>query len=173
MWRRLLAARRLGGLAAALPRVAEPLVVSRAVCGRAVWRAAEAQDALSGEGWSCSAVARSLGSARSLCAAASSGVEPAEPPVPAAAPPEREATTAARGDADAESGPSTLDAKAVQVPTRTKRAPSVGVRNEKTASGQPKPDVRTVARLVELGWWDTAEAAEAAYKIEVEKSLLV
>ena len=34
--------------------------------------------------------------------------------------------------------------------------------NEKTASGRPKPDVRTVARLVELGWWATAEAAEAA-----------
>jgi hypothetical protein len=33
--------------------------------------------------------------------------------------------------------------------------------NEKTASGRPKPDVRTVARLVELGWSDTSEAAEA------------
>ena len=33
---------------------------------------------------------------------------------------------------------------------------------EKTASGRPKPDVRTVARLVELGWWATPEAAEAA-----------
>jgi hypothetical protein len=37
----------------------------------------------------------------------------------------------------------------------------VGVLNEKTASGRPKPDVRTVARLVQLGWCDTAEAAEA------------
>ena len=37
----------------------------------------------------------------------------------------------------------------------------MGVLNEKTASGRPKPDVRTVARLVELGWWDTAEEAEA------------
>jgi len=37
------------------------------------------------------------------------------------------------------------------------------VLNEKTASGRPKPDERTIARLVhELGWWATAEAAEAA-----------
>jgi hypothetical protein len=34
------------------------------------------------------------------------------------------------------------------------------VHGEKTASGRPKPDERTVARLVELGWWDTPEAAE-------------
>ena len=34
--------------------------------------------------------------------------------------------------------------------------------NEKTASGRPKPDERTVARLVELGWFATQEAAEAA-----------
>ena len=34
--------------------------------------------------------------------------------------------------------------------------------NEKTASGRPKPDERTVARLLELGWWATPEAAEAA-----------
>jgi hypothetical protein len=36
------------------------------------------------------------------------------------------------------------------------------VRGEQTASGRPKPDVSTVARLVELGWWATPEAAEAA-----------
>ena len=42
------------------------------------------------------------------------------------------------------------------------RAPKVGVCGEKTASGRPKPDERTVARLVELGWWATPEAAEAA-----------
>jgi hypothetical protein len=36
------------------------------------------------------------------------------------------------------------------------------VRGETTASGRPKPDERTVARLVVLGWWATAEAAEAA-----------
>jgi hypothetical protein len=35
------------------------------------------------------------------------------------------------------------------------------VSGEKTASGRPKPDVRTVARLVELGWWATPEVAEA------------
>jgi hypothetical protein len=35
------------------------------------------------------------------------------------------------------------------------------VHGEKTASGRPKPDERTVARLVELGWFGTAEAAEA------------
>ena len=33
--------------------------------------------------------------------------------------------------------------------------------NEKTASGRPKPDVHTVARLLELGWCATPEAAEA------------
>ena len=38
----------------------------------------------------------------------------------------------------------------------------MGVQGETTATGRPKPDVRTVARLVELGWWGTAEAAEAA-----------
>ena len=38
----------------------------------------------------------------------------------------------------------------------------VGVPGETTATGKPKPDVRTVARLVELGWWDTAEKAEVA-----------
>ena len=32
---------------------------------------------------------------------------------------------------------------------------------EKTASGRPKPDELTVARLVELGWWATPEEAEA------------
>jgi hypothetical protein len=35
------------------------------------------------------------------------------------------------------------------------------VRGEKTASGRPKPDERTVARLLELGWWATPEEAEA------------
>ena len=38
----------------------------------------------------------------------------------------------------------------------------MGVQGETTASGRPKPDVRTVARLVELGWWARAEKAEAA-----------
>jgi len=31
----------------------------------------------------------------------------------------------------------------------------------KTAGGRPKPDTRTVERLLELGWWDTAEEVEA------------
>ena len=161
MWRRLQAARRLGGLAASLPREAEPLGVSRAVCGLAGWRVAAAQDTLRSEGWSCGAATRALGAPRGFCAAAGSGNDSAEPPAPAATPPEREATTAARGDAVDEAKPATPAAAAARAPTRAKGAPKVGVRGEKTASGRPKPDVRTVARLVELGWCDTAEAAEA------------
>ena len=112
MLRRLQAARRLGGLAAALPRAAEPLETLHAACGPAALRAAAANAALWGEG--CAAATLPLGAARGFAAATGGG-----------------------------------------------RAPRVGVLNEKTASGRPKPDERTVARLVQLGWWATAEAAEA------------
>jgi hypothetical protein len=37
----------------------------------------------------------------------------------------------------------------------------VGKHGEKTADGKPKPDERTVADLVERGWFKTEEAAEA------------
>ena len=158
MLRRLQAAKRLGGLVAALPRAAEPLGALRAVCGAWQWPAAAVQEALRSEGCSRSAVTRPLVAPRGFCAAAGSGDEPAEPPVAAAAPPERE-SSAARGDADGDAA--SPDASAARAPTRAKRAPKVGVCGEKTASGRPKPDVRTVARLVQLGWCDTAEAAEA------------
>ena len=160
MLRRLQAARRLGGLAAALPRAAEPLDALRAVCEPAFWRTAAAHEVLRSECCGCNAVTRALGAARGFCAAAGSGDEPAEPPVPAAAPPERE-STAARGDTGGDAGQSPPDASATRAPTRAKIASHGGSRGEKTASGRPKPDVRTVARLVELGWCDTAEAAEA------------
>ena len=158
MLRRLQAAKRLSGLAAALPRAVEPLDALRAVCEPGLWRAAAAQDALCSEGCGRSAVTRPLGAARGFCAAADGGDKPTEPPVAAAAPPERE-SAGARGDADGDEASS--DASEARAPTRRKQAPRVGVLNEKTASGRPKPDVRTVARLVELGWYDTAEAAEA------------
>ena len=112
MLRRLRAARRLGGLAAALPRAAEPLEALRAACGPAALRTAAAHAAAWGEG--CGAAVLPLGVARGFAAAAGG------------------------------------------------KAQHSGVHGEKTASGRPKPDVRTVARLVELGWWVTPEAAEAA-----------
>ena len=159
MLRRLQAAKRLGGLVTALPHAAEPLDALRSVCGAWQWRAAAAQDALRNEGCGRSAVTRPLlGVPRSFCAATGSGDGPAEPPVAAAAPPERE-SAAARGDTDVDAASSA--ASEARAPTRRKLAPRVGTLNEKTASGRPKPDVRTVARLVQLGWWDTAEAAEA------------
>jgi hypothetical protein len=37
----------------------------------------------------------------------------------------------------------------------------VGERGEKTADGKPKPDERTVADLVERGWFESEEAAVA------------
>ena len=167
MLRRLHAAKRLGGLVAALPRAAEPLDALRAVCGAWQWRAAAAQEALRNEGCSRSAVTRALGVPRGFCAATGSGDGPAEPPVAAAAPPERE-SAAAQGDADGDAASSA--ASEARAPTRRKKAPCVGTLNEKTASGRPKPDVRTVARLVELGWWDTAEKAEAVLTRRKTKS---
>ena len=98
MLRRLHAARRLGGLAAALPRAAEPLDALRVLFGAWQWRAAAAKEALRSEGCSRSAVTRTLGTPRGFCVAAGSGDGPAKPPVAAAAPPERE-SAAARGDA--------------------------------------------------------------------------
>ncbi len=41
---------------------------------------------------------------------------------------------------------------------RRQRAPNVGELREKTADGKPKPDERTVADLVERGWFETEEA---------------
>ena len=161
MLRRLQAARRRRGLAAALPRAAEPLDALRAVHGASLGRAAAAHEALRSEGCGRSAVTRALRAARGFCAASGGGEEPAEPHVPAAAPPERE-SAAARGDANGDAGPARPDASAARAPTRAKRAQNTGAYGEKTANGRPKPDVRTVARLVELSWWDTAEAAEAA-----------
>jgi hypothetical protein len=114
MLRRLHAARQLGGLAAALPRAAEPLEALRAACGPALLTAA-AHAALWGEGCGRGAATLPLGAARGFAAAAGGG-----------------------------------------------RAPNTGVRGETTASGRPKPDERTVARLVVLGWWATEEAVEAA-----------
>ena len=156
---RLQAARRLGGLAAALPRAVEPLAALRAVCEPGLRRAAALHEALRSEGCGRSAVTRPLGAARGFCAAADSGDEPAEAPVAAAAPPERE-SAAARGvaDSDAVAVPAVSEARASALVTQASHG---GMHGEKTASGRPKPDVRTVARLVELGWWDTAEAAEA------------
>ena len=167
MLRRLQAAKRLGGLVTALPHAAEPLDALRAVCGAWQWRAAAAQEALRNEGCSRSAVTRALGVPRGFCAAAGGGDKPTEPPVAAAAPPERE-SAAAQGDADGDAASSA--ASEARAPTRRKKAPRVGTLNEKTASGRPKPDVRTVARLVELGWWDTAEAAEAVLTRRKTKS---
>ena len=159
MLRRLHAARRLGGLVTALPRAAEPLNALRVVCGASLPRAAAAQEAPRSEGCSRSAVTRTLGTPRGFAAAAGSGDGPAEPPVPAVAPTERE-SAGAIGNTDDDAGPAPPDASVARAPTRAKRASHVGVHGEKTARGRPKPDVRTVARLVELGWWDTAEAAE-------------
>ena len=158
MLRRLQAAKRLGGLAAALPRAAEPLDALRVVFGAWQWRAAAAKEALRSEGCSRSAVTRTLGTPRGFAAATDSGDGPVKPPVAAAAPPESE-SSAARGDADRDAASS--DASEARAPTRAKRASHNGIRGEKTASGRPKPDVRTVERLVQLGWCDTAEAAEA------------
>ena len=45
--------------------------------------------------------------------------------------------------------------------SRKKRAPRVGVLNEKTAAGRPKPDERTVADLVRRGWLKSEEEAVA------------
>ena len=44
---------------------------------------------------------------------------------------------------------------------RKRKAPRVGVLNEKTADGKPKPDERTVADLVRRGWFKSEEAAVA------------
>ena len=160
MLRRVQAARRLCGLTAALPRAAESLDALRAVCGASSWRAAAAHEAALSEGCGRSAVTRPLGVARGFCAAAGGDEEPAEQPVPAAAPPERD-SAAARGSAVDGALSTPPDASEARAPTRITQASHAGVRGEKTASGRPKPDVRTVARLVELGWLDTAEAAEA------------
>jgi hypothetical protein len=156
MLRRLQTARRLGGLAAALPRAAEPLEALRIACGPAALHTTHA--ALWGEGCGRGAASLPLGVARGFAAAAGGGDEPDELAAPVAVPPTREGA-ATQGDADA--GLAAPAAGAAPDAARAKRTyPSVS--GEKTASGRPKPDERTVARLVELGWWATPEAAEAA-----------
>ena len=156
MLRQLRAARRLGGFAASLPRAVEPLDALRGGCEPASWR--EARRALWGEG--CGAATLALGAARGFCAAASDGAQSlvqrgsGSEAVSAS---ESAALDGSGGDA----GLAAQAAVAAPAPTRAKRAPNTGVYGEKTASGRPKPDVRTVARLVELGWWATAEEAEA------------
>ena len=44
---------------------------------------------------------------------------------------------------------------------RRQQAPRVGVLNEKTADGKPKPDERTVADLVRRGWFKTEDTVVA------------
>jgi len=161
MLRQLRAARRLGGLAASLPRAGEPLDALRAGCEPASWREAAARRALWGEGYGRSAATLALGAARGFCAAASDGAQSlVQRGSGSEAVLARE--SAALNGSGGDAGLAAQAAVAAPAPARAKRAPRVGVLNEKTASGRPKPDVRTVARLVELGWWATAEEAEAA-----------
>ena len=68
----------------------------------------------------------------------------------------RHAATAAGGDPPRAHGAA---ANAAVAPRR--RAPKVGKTGEKTADGKPKPDERTVADLVERGWFKTEQAAVA------------
>ena len=86
-----------------------------------------------------------------------------------AEPPRRrgKASTTTSGDAAIErrvrnagegSAPDQMQAEPLD---RKKRAPRVGVLNEKTADGRPKPDERTVADLVRRGWFKSEEAAVA------------
>ena len=157
MLRQLQAARRLGGLAAALPRAAEPVEALRAVCGPAALHVAATNAALWGEGCSRGAATLPLGVARGFAAAAGGDDESAEPAAPVAAPQTGEGA-ATRGDADDKMA--VPAAGAAPVAARAKRARHSGVHGEKTASGRPKPDVRTVARLLQLGWWVTPEEAE-------------
>jgi hypothetical protein len=49
------------------------------------------------------------------------------------------------------------EAAQVAPPARKRRAPKVGKCGEKTADGRPKPDERTVAYLVALGWFAKEE----------------
>ena len=51
--------------------------------------------------------------------------------------------------------------EAAEPQKRRQKAPNVGERGEKTADGKPKPDERTVADLVERGWFESEEAAVA------------
>ena len=130
MLRRLHAARRLGGLAAALPRAAEEqLDALRAACEGVASLAAAAR-ASQGEGSCHAAAARALGASRPFAAAGGARTELAEPPA-----------------------------------ARIVRSRHSGVHGEKTASGRPKPDVSTVARLVQLGWFATAEDAETVLTV--------
>jgi len=159
MLRQLRAARRLGGLAASLPQSVEPLDALRAGCEPASWREAAARQTLRPEGCGRSAATLALGVARGFCAAASGDAQLAAPSGSGSeAAPASERAAVRSGDA----GLAAQAALAAPAPSRAKMAPRVGVYGEKTASGRPKPDVRTVARLVELGCWATAEEAEAA-----------
>ena len=67
------------------------------------------------------------------------------------------AAAAAEGEPEPASLHSAAEAE-VEPQKRRQRAPHVGVRGEKTADGKPKPDERTVADLVERGWFESEEA---------------
>ena len=120
---------------------------------------AAAHAALRSEGCGRGAATPPPGAARGFAAAAGGDDEATGLAAPVAAPPTREGA-ATRGDADGGAGLAAPAAGAAPPRARAKRAPNAGVHGEKTASGRPKPDERTVARLLELGWWATAEEAE-------------
>jgi hypothetical protein len=69
---------------------------------------------------------------------------------------------AAAADGEPEPAPrSAAEGEAEPQKRRRKRAPNVGELGEKTADGKPKPDERTVADLVDRGWFETADLAVA------------
>ena len=61
--------------------------------------------------------------------------------------------------AAAKGEPASADGEAAQAEPqkRKQKAPPVGERGEKTADGKPEPDERTVADLVERGWFETKD----------------
>jgi len=158
MLRQLRAARRLGGLAASLPRAGEPLDALHAGCEPAWWR--EARRTLWGEGCSRGAATLAPGAARGFCAAASDGAQSFVQRGSGSEAPQANESAPLNGSGG-DAGLAAPSAVAAPAPARAKKSRHTGLHGEKTASGRPKPDVRTVARLVELGWWATAEEAEA------------
>ena len=71
----------------------------------------------------------------------------------------RNAATAAGGEPGAQLR--THGAATDAAAQRRRKAPNTGVRGEVTADGRPKPDERTVADLLERGWFETEEDAVA------------
>ena len=59
--------------------------------------------------------------------------------------------------AAAEGEPAADEAAQAEPQKRRQRAPNTGEHGEKTADGKPKPDERTVADLLERGWFKTEE----------------